>query len=335
MLQIDFINVGDGDAVLAREYRKGRLAFTLLVDCGRPEVNPLEGSRRLSAAQYLREQGVAAIDLMAITHLHLDHFGGIPLLAGIPVRRLIAGYLPGESLPAIQERPVPGGNPSIAGLYTSLDIWTESVRRLRCLGCAVETAACDRTLPLTRRLRMRITCPDGGIINRQIEAFSAIAAGRCLPESTLYTVSKERNNSSLRILLEYAGRRILLPGDAYGAFWEQEQDAAPCDILKLPHHGDEKSLTQRLLRRLRPRYAVISGLMGALDKHRPARSTVRLLRREGTRIASLENEAIEGLRAQSHRAAVFILRESGRFRRRAGMQTPGYSGNKRKEGFTR
>ncbi len=333
MLQIDFINVGDGDAILAREYRKGRLAYTLLVDCGRPEVVPREGSRRRSAAEYLREQGVTAVDLLVVTHLHLDHFGGIPLLAGIPVRRLIAGYLPEEFPPPVQGRPAPGGNPSIAGMYASLDAWNESVRLLRGLGCAMDPAACGREISLTRRLRMRITCPDVELRARQKEAFSAIAAGNRLPEGTLYTVSKERNNSSLRVLLEYAGRRILLPGDAYGAYWERERDAVPCDILKLPHHGDEKSLTRGLLRRLRPGYAVISGLMGAPDKRRPAKVTVRMLRREGTRVVSLENEAMEGLPAQSRKAAVFVLRESGRFRRKAAFRTAGYPGNERKEGL--
>ncbi|MBQ4362970.1 MAG: hypothetical protein II782_03090, partial [Oscillospiraceae bacterium] len=46
-------------------------------------------------------------------------------------------------------------------------------------------------------------------------------------------------------------------GDRFAADWENE---APlhCDVLKLPHHGDEKSMTAPLLNSMMPHYMVIS-----------------------------------------------------------------------------
>lgn len=316
LLRIDFINVGDGDAVLAREFIRQRLIYTLLVDCGRETVPPLLGSRRLSAPEYLRAQGLESIDLMLITHLHPDHFGGMLALAGIPVRRVIAGYIPSRETASVIGKPRPSSSHSTRGMYASLTAYVEGIRRMRGSSCLTEEAAKIPLSALTRRLTMSIHCPDKSLLARQKAVFGAMESGKRLPEAILYAVSKERNQSSLRITLTYAGRRILLPGDAYGAYWEDEQDARRCDILKLPHHGDEKSLTPALMQRLRPSHAVITGLMGDSGKHRPSKKSVALLKRWRVQISSLENEKATELPRASHQAIVFLIRESGRIRRR-------------------
>ena len=316
MLRLDFINVGDGDAILVREFRRHKPVFTLLVDCGRQDVGPFPGSRRGSAADYLRDQAVKSIDLLVITHLHPDHFGGMALLQEMAIGRVISLYFPDSGVESLPGSPPPGSSRSTLGMYASLSQFIGIARGLRQSGCPLETAGSPRSLPLTDRLMMRISCPDRALIARQREIFRALESGTELPEEVLYAVSKERNASSLRIALEYAGRRILLPGDAYGAYWDRMPDALPCDILKLPHHGDEKSLTAALMRRLRPGHAVITGLIGDSGKHRPARESLGLLKRWKVRVACLENEAMKGLPRASFRAAVFYIRPGGSIRRR-------------------
>ena len=316
MLRLDFINVGDGDAILVREFRRHKPVFTLLVDCGCPDIAPHPGSKRGSAADYLRAQAVKKIDLLVITHLHPDHFGGMALLEGMAIGRVISLYFPGSETTSIPGKPSTESSRSTLGLYASLSQFTAIVRGLRQSGCSLETADSPRSCPLTDRLMVRISCPDRGLIARQKEVFRALESGIELPEEVLYAVSKERNASSLRIALEYAGRRILLPGDAYGAYWDRMPDASPCDILKLPHHGDGKSLTAELMRSLRPRHAVITGLMGDSGKHRPAKESLGFLKQWKVRVACLENEDMKGLPRASFRAAVFDIRPGGRIRRR-------------------
>ena len=53
MLRLHFINVGDGDAILAEE---GGDPFRLLVDTGRRDVGEAPGSLRCTAADYLAAQ---------------------------------------------------------------------------------------------------------------------------------------------------------------------------------------------------------------------------------------------------------------------------------------
>ncbi len=79
-LRIDFVNVGQGDAVLIRT-PKGKV---FLVDGG---VNvPVADARREGREliqNYLRSQKISRLDGLVITHWHNDHLGGI-----IPVLRL-------------------------------------------------------------------------------------------------------------------------------------------------------------------------------------------------------------------------------------------------------
>ena len=311
-LRIDFINVGDGDAILVREYHGGKTIFTLLVDCGLREIPGFIGSRRQTTASYLETEQVKIIDLMIVTHLHKDHFGGIPKLQGILVRRLISSYFPDAGIDHLYDRASPYDNPSVQGMYDTVFDYIHCVRLLEKQGCRCEWASAGE-MSLTPGLMMSMTLSEE-VLKQQKIVFRAMESGIRLPESVLYTASKERNNASLRIGLSYVGRRVLLGGDAYGAFWEDADDALPCDVLKVPHHGDTKSVTPKLLNKLHPSIAVITGLLGATEKQRPAQYTVDLLQEHVQRIVSLENAAMRGLKACSLKAALCIIDDSGRIK---------------------
>lgn len=308
MLRLDFINVGDGDAILIREYLGPEAVFTMLVDCGLADIPPRTGSRRQTAASYLREQGVARVDLLVISHLHPDHFAGMARLDGIKIDRLLSVFLPADG--PMKGQPDPAFSSSVQGLYRSLGSFIREADKLKKQGCALLTAVGGERA-LSPNLQMRTILADSQLMARQKAVLSAMQEGATLPESILYPVSKQRNNASLRLSLHYAGRRILLPGDAYGAYWENEADAIPYDILKLPHHGDASSLTLSLIRKLRPAFAVVSGLMGDEAKHRPAACTIDLLQKYAGHFILLENNADCGVDSSSIKAAVFFIDDDG------------------------
>src|SRR5437762_726681 len=66
-LELRFLDVGQGDAIVIREGGK-----TALVDAGR--------SSRITAQ--LEQLGIDAIDLLVATHNHADHIGGMAAVLG-------------------------------------------------------------------------------------------------------------------------------------------------------------------------------------------------------------------------------------------------------------
>ena len=74
-LEVHFLDVGQGDAILVRYGNK-----SMLVDGGSIEAGP-------DVTSYLRGQGVDAIDVLVSTHPHADHIGGLlAVLREFPVK---------------------------------------------------------------------------------------------------------------------------------------------------------------------------------------------------------------------------------------------------------
>jgi competence protein ComEC len=306
MLKLDFLNVGDGDAILVRD---DAADFVMLVDTGRPHIEFTKGSKRTSVINHLMRERIDHIDLLVLTHLHFDHIGGtLPVLRHIPVRRLLAVTLPPEGAPWIDSSV--SEEKTIVGLCDALNLYSDIVSAARESGTLCEVAG--RTAEqLTPQLTMLPFLPDEALICRQKKQFDAIFRGEPLSEDVLYAVSKERNISSMRLLLTYAGRTVLLTGDSYAAYWENEPEE-PCDILKVPHHGDEKSMTQVLLDRLRPEYAVISCENAeSPKKERPAQHVLEMLLKGVPHVLCTENRAFHHYPASTQIAVRLEIRPDG------------------------
>lgn len=99
---------------------------------------------------------------------------------------------------------------------------------------------------------------------------------------TVYWPRKEvsdpaQNESSLVVLVERSGRRVLLTGDAEAAQLERvASQIGDVDVVKVGHHGSKGSLSTSLLRTLRPEIAAISVGEGNRFGH-PAEETLDLL----------------------------------------------------------
>lgn len=68
----------------------------------------------------------------------------------------------------------------------------------------------------------------------------------------------DMNDLSLVLLVEYAGRRILLTGDLTENVEPALLPIGPVDVLQVAHHGSYTSSTQAFLEDVRPKYALIS-----------------------------------------------------------------------------
>ncbi|MEX0793232.1 MAG: ComEC/Rec2 family competence protein, partial [Pirellulaceae bacterium] len=68
------------------------------------------------------------------------------------------------------------------------------------------------------------------------------------------------NANSIVLLIEYAGQRILLPGDleSPGLEWLLAEQPIPCDVVMAPHHGSQNSHPAAFYPWCQPKWVVVS-----------------------------------------------------------------------------
>ncbi len=310
MLEIFFCNVGDGDAVLLRERWEDGSDYTMLVDAGRPYVEAREGSLRKDALEYLLDRKVAHIDRMILTHPHIDHVGGaLRIVRAIRVDRLEMLTIPPKDAQWVIRSFESTCKPP-NGLRQMLNILSELARGARERGTAV-TEIRPGPQALTERLTMTVYCPRPEVTARQRQVFQALYSQEPVEEALCTQVAKERNLSSLMLRVEYGGRSVLLTGDRYAADWEGE-DMPPCDILKLPHHGDKKSMTEALLRKLSPWCAIISCENDpSAKKERPSEEIVTMLKGRVPLVLCTENRPMAPLEGSTRNGIRFDIQTDG------------------------
>ncbi len=305
MLLADFINVGYGDAILLRERET---PFTMLVDCGDVHIGRSRpDGQRITAADYLRREGIRELDVLVLTHLHLDHAGGLAhLLPEVRVREFWTNYLPpeetwGRTLPV-----PPDWTAGARCLMTSMGIYLKALAHLRDQGAEIRLIREPCVCRLTETLTAGIFLEDETLRRRQAAIWEDVLSGAA-GGGDLESLDGFINNTSIRLRLSCAGQEIELPGDVYASCWEQHQ-LPPCTIMKLPHHGHGDALTPRLLEMLRPRYAVISVSDDRTDDC-PSRKILRLLSQLGVECFFTDAVPCQHTQAQPHLAIRFQIEE--------------------------
>ncbi len=298
MLTVEFINVGYGDAILIQRTETGKLPFRMLVDCGDLTVGEAyPGSQRISAGQFLRQQGIDALDLLVLTHLHLDHCGGLlDLPQGLKVKELWVNYLPDKVFWA-QRLPVPEAFSNGAKcLLHSMNTLLPTLSALDAQGTRLKPVVRTQFVAhVDDGLRLDVFSEDLAVHQRQQEIWAAqFSSG---PDNeALDELDHFINNTSIRMRITYGDTAIELPGDVYANCWEKHE-IEPCSIVKLPHHGHQDSATAHLLQMMQPKYTVIS-VSNARKDHCPSESIMDLVTRCGSRL--LFTDAVNCQQAPLH-----------------------------------
>ena len=309
MLKLDFINVGYGDSVLARLINTNGTVFSLLVDCGDLTLGEYEeGSKRIRTVDLLKKKGVTKLDILVISHLHLDHTGGLPDLANnIEIKELWVNYLPPQQYWGktciCGEELSPGAN----CLLTSLNLYLHALNTLNKKGTRIVHCRSNKQrIDLGEDLRVDLFMEED-----LLEMQDGIWAETLNEQGTnaiLTRLDRFINNTSLRIRLTYGGRTVSLPGDIYAAKWEQKQ-LPPIDIVKVPHHGHKDSMTQKLSDMLRPEYAVISVSNSRSDCPDP--NVIQLLRRHTKDVLFTDAVKDEDSKQAFHETVSFCIDSDG------------------------
>lgn len=114
-------------------------------------------------------------------------------------------------------------------------------------------------------------------------------------------VGRNDNANSLCLLFEYAGRRVLLPGDLEppGTSYLLSHPSTPIDVLMAPHHGSIHSQVEKVLDWCKPSHVVISSSQRSLSPKleaslEPDKRNVMITGRDAAiRISIHEDSSIE------------------------------------------
>jgi competence protein ComEC len=187
-----------------------------------------------SIASYLWHRGIMRVDGIVISHADIDHYNAIP------------GLLERFRVGAVYVSPV---------MFE--DIGTESAAG----GVKVLHAAIERA----------------GVPIREIWAGDNLQIGAGVTARVFHPprvgVLGSDNANSITMGVEYASRRLLLPGDLESPGIDDLMAEVPydCDILMAPHHGSRRSDPPGFAAWSRPEWVVISG--GGSDDIQPVVKT--------------------------------------------------------------
>jgi competence protein ComEC len=198
----------------------------------------------------LRELGIKTIPVLVITHFHADHAGGL------------AGALRGRSVGEIEVTAYP----------------SPPAEQRRVSALAAEQRVPVRTVSYGER---RIVGPVSWTVLWPARVPALPGSGPSADSE-----GSPENNSSIAMLLESSGVRILMTGDlepeSQRAVLASGSDTR-ADVLKVPHHGSSNQ-DETFIRSTGAKLAVVSAGIDN-DYGHPAPSTLDLLRHLGMTVA--------------------------------------------------
>jgi beta-lactamase superfamily II metal-dependent hydrolase len=226
-LRVTVIDVGEGDSILVRT-PTGR---TMLIDGGGDRSADMRGGSSSESpigekrvVPFLRSEGVAAINVLVITHPHGDHVGGLTaVVRDIPVGTV----LDGTALP-----------------YRS-DMYRTLMTQIRA-----------KQIPYNHARRGETIDFGDGVHADVLNPPNALIYGNGLDDKTI-------NNYSAVLRVSYGTTAFLFDGDAeteaeHYILSNYSASYLHCDLLKAGHHGSRNASSDDWLSAVRPTAAIIS-----------------------------------------------------------------------------
>ncbi len=271
-MDIHFINVGYGDAVLIEIPGKGgeEEPCRILVDTGSAKSSDYEkGDSRIPVTRYLKSRCIGVLDLLVLTHPHEDHIAmAVNLAEELEVRELMVNFLIPESAWETELGAV--DLPEAGFLLDSLRHYGSILSLCRRKGIPVRVAdrkgELFRPAPeLTVRVLDNLNEEGRDYASRLISLYDENGNVPICEDNVkdeLVLLNRDCNMSSLALLFEWRSARVLLTGDSCPGAWPEtllgELRVQDIHLFKLPHHGQMDSITPEAAEAIRPSIVVTS-----------------------------------------------------------------------------
>ena len=236
LMEIHFIDVGQGDAIYI-EFPDGK---DMLVDAG-----DTKNANTQALLNYINNYGSAndGIDYVMLTHVDADHVGGMDnVLESYTIRNI---YMPNIGTEASDPE---------RGYWTTVT-YGQFYDAAYSEGATIRYNEGDFTIS-GEDWKIDVYCPAAS----EYDDFDEGSTG-----------SKEKNDMSPVMIIEYAGVRTLLSGDLNSTAesnlfaWSEEDFIAhtgmskiDCSVIKAGHHGSRDSTSTALLEFCDPEHVIIS-----------------------------------------------------------------------------
>ncbi len=234
-LEIHFIDVGQGDAVLVKT-PDGR---NIMIDAGVDDDAVTD-----KVINYLEDNGVKTIDYVIATHPDADHIGGFPAIFDkFKVKFVFRPYVKSDNFKT--DRLKDRFNPPEAN-YCATDVYADFVNSVKDERAEWVFVNADTDIAI-----------DYG--NGDLLSLDFLTPSKPLSELR-YT---DLNDYSPLLKLSYADFSVMFTGDATKSVEEEalaiySDRILDCDLLKVAHHGSKTSSSYDFIEAVSPEYAVIS-----------------------------------------------------------------------------
>ena len=267
MLRITFINVGYGDSILLEEFEASKRTFAMLVDGGSPydgEYRSVYDAHpdRSPPFRYLVQHGIDKLDIIFMTHFHIDHIGGIPaVMRSIPFGEVWTNYRLPAPLPHWDKTSSSLTKPESMAMHRSLELLEDMGSYARAYGNDITTISNHRFgESLTRDTSADIyTVKPNLAMNMDLLVKRLYDGTADESESALYALDKSQNASCTALRIAYKGRSVLLTADLPYTYWDpliDEGHSIQADILKFSHHGHDDGASPKFADKVAPSHVV-------------------------------------------------------------------------------